>query len=88
MPPGDVALFGFQVVVERQKPRAAPGVHRRPAGWRHGGDNSIAIPQPGAIYKYEVVAIEARDDESGNQTISESFFCTALITTVDCELPN
>ena len=52
---------------------------------------SVTIPaeflEASGIYKYEVIAIEDRDGERGNQTISESFFCTAPIATIDCELP-
>jgi len=38
---------------------------------------------PNKVYQFEVLATEA----GGNQTISEGFFCTAPIATVDCELP-
>ena len=56
-----------------------------------GPPNEVTVPmeflQAGAIYKYEVVAIEDRGGEPGNQTLSETFFCTSPIATVDCELP-
>lgn len=38
---------------------------------------------PNKVYQVEVLATE----DGGNQTISEDFFCTAPIATVDCELP-
>ena len=85
--PGDVPLFGFQVVVGQEAPDPfVEFIIEVPAGV-----TSVTIPpeflQMDAIYKYEVVAIEDRDGEKGNQTISESFFCTDPIATVDCQLP-
>ena len=79
-------LFGFQVVVGRELPEPLlEFVAEVPAS-----STSITIPaeflQTGAIYKYEVVAIEDRGGERGNQTISESFFCTPPFAG-DCELP-
>lgn len=84
-------LFGYQVVVEREEPGplgvftvdVPPTV------------NAVTIPseflEEDAIYKYEVVAIEAREDDGevkrGNQTIAESFFCTFEPTPAElCEL--
>jgi hypothetical protein len=58
-------------------------------------ETSLTVPaafmQQSAIYKFEIVAIEARMDENGdieagNQTITESFFCTAGVD--PCELPD
>ncbi len=86
--PGDVELFAYQVIVQREEPEPAL-------------DFIIEVPpettrveMPGvfmtedSIYKFEIIAIEARDDEKGNQTVVEGFFCTAPISTDDCELPD
>lgn len=86
-PPGGVALFGFMVVVEREVPEPLTVFTvELPAD-----ATSVTIPaeflEASGIYKYEVIAIEDRDGERGNQTISETFFCTAPIATIDCELP-
>lgn len=83
-------LFGYQVVVEREDP--APLVVFTVD--LPSTATMVTIPseflEEDAIYKFEVVAIEARENEEverGNQTISESFFCTANIAEADCELP-
>jgi hypothetical protein len=85
----EAQLFGYQLVIGREDPGPALNVvielEALPAG-----PKQATIPaeflEPGAIYKYEVVAIENRDGARGNQTISESFFCT-LPLEGDCELP-
>jgi len=45
----------------------------------------VSIPneftEEGTLYKFEVLAIE----ESGNQTIAESFFCTEPLTGAECQ---
>jgi hypothetical protein len=87
-PPAElVELFGFQVIVEREVPEPLVTF----AADVPASATSLTIPaeflEPGATYKFEVIAIEAREDGGrGNQTISESFFCTSPTTTVDCEL--
>ena len=87
--PANVELFGYQVIVEQEE---ADGTPLQLFVDVPATTTRLPIPdellQNDAIYKYEVVAIEARDDEKGNQTVVESFFCTAPITTEDCELPN
>ncbi len=54
------------------------------------GVNTVTLPTqfvtPNSIYKYEVLAIALEDEENGNQTIAESFFCTGPDGN-DCELP-
>lgn len=88
---GDPELFGYEVIVERDDP--APLVIfdvDLPAS-----ATQVTIPteflQADAIYKYEVIAIEARvndEVERGNQTISEDFFCTFVPSAENpCELP-
>lgn len=86
-PPGEVALFGYEVIVLRETP--AP---QQSLVLGLGPDaRSVALPpqflSEGGVYKFEVVAIEARDEERGNQTVSEGFFCTAPIAAADCALP-
>lgn len=84
------ALFGFQVIVEREEPAPLMVLSVD----LPSDAASLTIPpeflEEGAIYKFEVLAIEARGSEDeverGNQTISESFFCTTGIEG-DCELP-
>ena len=48
-------------------------------------DQEVTVPneftKPSQVYKFEVLAIE----ESGNQTIAESFFCTEPLTTEQCQ---
>lgn len=90
---GDPAVFGYQVVVEREDPQPLTVFTvDLPAS-----ATAVTIPheflQADAIYKYEVVAIEARMNEDlemerGNQTISENFFCT-FVETMErpCKLP-
>lgn len=81
-------LFGYQVVVAREVPEPLlEYIIEVPTGI-----NSVTIPpeflQENALYKYEVVAIENRDGERGNQSISEDFFCTTGGAPVNpCELP-
>lgn len=91
--PDSEDLFGYQVVVEREEPSPILVFSADlPAS-----ATAVTIPveflQEDAIYKYEVVAIEARENdgevERGNQTISEDFFCTFIPTLdVPCELPD
>lgn len=94
---GDPETLAYQVVVERvdPEPELVLSVDLEPDGG--SAVQSVTLPaefvRPGAIYKYEVVAIEARVGEDqevsrGNQTISEDFFCTFTATGEDpCELP-
>ncbi len=88
-PPGDVELFGYEVIVERDDPEPEIGF----TAVVPASVTSLTLPpqfvQAGAVYKFEIIAIEVReDDEKGNQTVVESFFCTAPIATDDCEVPD
>lgn len=69
-------IVGYEVIIERvvpepllefseELPASTTMVTARPE-----------FVEPGAQFKFEVLAIE----ESGNQTITESFFCTAPLT--------
>jgi hypothetical protein len=90
--PEPTDLFGYQVVVEREDPEPlAVFTVEMPAT-----ADAVTIPaeflQEDAIYKYEVVVIEGRDNdgelEKGNQTISENFFCTFVPSPAEpCVLP-
>lgn len=69
---GDAAseITGYQVIVERENPLRTFSVDLPASA------TDVTVPpeflESGTEYKFEVLAIEV----SGNQTISESFFCT------------
>ena len=90
---GDPDIFGYQVVVAREMPEPlVEFIAELPAT-----ATQVTIPPEfliaDAVYKFEVLAIEARlnedlEVERGNQTISEEFFCTFAATAENpCELP-
>jgi hypothetical protein len=88
--PGSVPLFGYEVLVEREEPEPL----LKYTVQVDASQTSVSLPpefvQEEGIYKYEVVAIESGldeddEEEKGNQTISEAFFCTTGIN--PCELP-
>lgn len=91
--PSTADLFGFKVIVEREVPEPLViFTVDLPAS-----ATSVTIPaeflEEDAIYKYEIIAIEEKDDDGepvrGNQTISEDFFCTFVPTMATlCELPD
>ena len=75
----DIEIVGYQVIVDDEEA---------------GNSFDITVPEdvtmvtvpneftkPGTLYKFEVLAIE----ESGNQTIAESFFCTPPLTGEQCQ---
>jgi hypothetical protein len=70
--PAGSTIVGYQVLVVRENPSLR--VFSADVG---SGTTSVSVPpeflEPGTVYKYEVLAIEA----SGNQTISEREFETA-----------
>ena len=75
----EIEIFGYQVIVEREDPLRVFSVDL-PASARE-----VTVPseflESGTEYKFEVLAIEERGiGERGNQTISESFFCTDPLT--------
>jgi hypothetical protein len=67
-------ISGYQVIVEREDPLRTFSVDLPASA------TDVAVPpeflDSGTEYKFEVLAIEV----SGNQTISESFFCTDPLT--------
>jgi hypothetical protein len=88
--PGSVELFGWQIVIAKEAPLPLTEVviELPPS------ETSVTLPAEfmvqNAVYKFEVVAIELRtnddeEDEKGNQTLSEAFFCTVGVN--PCELP-
>ena len=90
--PGTVELFGFQVIVEREVPGPLVVFSAEVPAGATSVDISPQFMEEDALYKYEVIAIELRmedgEEVKGNQTISETFFCTAGANPVDpCELP-
>ena len=90
--PGTVPLFGYQVIVEREVPGPLVVFSAEVPAGATSVDISPQFMEEDALYKYEVIAIELRmedgEEVKGNQTISETFFCTAGANPVDpCELP-
>jgi hypothetical protein len=67
-------IVGYQVIVEREDPLRTFSVDLPASA------TDVTVPpeflEAGTEYKFEVLAIEVR----GNQTISESFFCTDSLT--------
>lgn len=95
--PGAVPLFGYQLVVEREVPGPLLVFGAEVPAGTTSVTISPEFMQMGAFYKYEVVAIEQPLNEDGspvlnedghpvkgNQSITENFFCTAPLTTVEC----
>jgi hypothetical protein len=78
---GPVEIVGYHVIVVEAGGEALPQLDiDLPAS-----ETRVRIPaqylKPNTVYQFEVLATE----ESGNQTITEGFFCTAGIP--DCEEP-
>ena len=78
---GPVDIVGYHVVVVETGAEALPQLDVDvPAS-----ETSVTVPaqylNPSTVYQFEVLAT----DESGNQTISEGFFCTAGVAV--CEAP-
>jgi hypothetical protein len=78
---GPVNIVGYHVVVVEAAGEALPQLDVD----LPSTETSVRVPaqylKPNTVYQFEVLATE----ESGNQTISEGFFCTAGVT--DCVLP-
>ncbi len=80
---GPVTIVGYHVIVVEAGGEALPQLDADvPAA-----DTDFTVPaqylEPNTVYQFEVLATE----ESGNQTISEGFFCTAGVDHPPCELP-
>ena len=80
---GPVAIVGYHVVVVEADGEALPQLDVD----LPSNETDVTVPEqylkPNKVYQFEVLATE----QSGNQTISEGHFCTAPISTADCELP-
>ena len=78
---GPVNIVGYHVIVEEAGGEAVPQLDVD----LPSSETSVTVPaqylKPGMVYRFEVLATE----ESGNQTITEGFFCTTGVA--DCVLP-
>ena len=78
---GPVDIVGYHVVVVETGAEALPQLDVDVPS----DETSVTVPaeylKPNTVYVFEVLATEA----SGNQTITEGFFCTTGVA--DCELP-
>lgn len=76
----DLVIEGYQVIVEEEESGIEFNIILSDTA------TEVTVPEEmfeeDTLYKFEVLAIE----ESGNQTITESFFCTGpTLTAADCE---
>jgi hypothetical protein len=75
---GPVNIVGYHVLVEEAGAEVSPTLDVDLAS----SETSVTVPaeylNPSTVYRFEVLAT----DESGNQTITEGFFCTAGVA--DC----
>lgn len=80
---GPVTIVGYHVVVVEAGGEGLPQLDVDLGA----GETDFTVPaqylEPDKTYQFEVLATE----QSGNQTISEGFFCTAPIASADCEAP-
>ena len=78
---GPVNIVGYHVIVVEAGGEALPQLDVDVPS----NETSVTVPaeylKPNTVYQFEVLATE----ESGNQTITEGFFCTTGVA--DCELP-
>jgi hypothetical protein len=78
---GPVNIVGYHVVVVETGAEALPQLDVDVPS----SETSVTVPaqylNPSTVYQFEILATE----ESGNQTISEGFFCTPGVA--DCEAP-
>jgi hypothetical protein len=78
---GPVTVVGYHVIVVEAGGEALPQLDVDVPS----DETSVTVPaaylSPGTLYQFEVLATE----ESGNQTITEGFFCTAGVAV--CEAP-
>jgi hypothetical protein len=75
----DLVIDGYQIIVEEESGIEFDII-------LSGAATEVTVPEEmfeeNTLYKFEVLAIE----ESGNQTITESIFCTGpTLTAADCE---
>ena len=76
----DLVIEGYQVIVEEEESGVEFNIILLDTA------TEVTVPEEmfeeDTLYKFEVLAIE----ESGNQTITESFFCTGpTLTAAECE---
>jgi hypothetical protein len=80
---GPVTIVGYHVIVEAADGEVVPTLDVD----LPSSETSVAVPpqflKPSTVYRFEVLATE----ESGNQTISEGFFCTTGVAEADCVPP-
>lgn len=86
---GSVDLFGWQIIAIKESPLPQTEVVIELPPTATSATLPAEFIVANAIYKFEVVAIELRtnddgEDEKGNQTLSETFLCTAGVN--PCEL--
>jgi hypothetical protein len=79
---GPVTIVGYHVIVEEAGGEVTPSLDvDLPAA-----ETSLTVPpeflKPATVYRFEVLSTE----ESGNQTITEGFFCTPGVA--DCVVPD
>jgi hypothetical protein len=78
---GPVNIVGYHVLVEEAGAEVSPTLDVDVPS----SETSVTVPaqylKPNTVYRFEVLSTEA----SGNQTISEGFFCTKGVA--DCVLP-
>ena len=78
---GPVTIVGYHVIVVEAGGEALPQLDVDVPS----DETSVSVPaeylNPSTVYQFEVLATE----ESGNQTITEGFFCTTGVA--DCEVP-
>jgi hypothetical protein len=80
---GPVTIVGYHVIVEEADGEVVPTLDVD----LPSSETSVTVPpqflKPSTVYRFEVLATE----ESGNQTISEGFFCTTGVAETDCVPP-
>jgi hypothetical protein len=79
---GPVSVVGYHVIVEEAGGEVTPSLDVDLSS----NETSLTVPsqflRPATVYRFEVLSTE----ESGNQTITEGFFCTADVA--DCVVPD
>lgn len=79
---GPVTIVGYHVIVEEAGAEVSPTLDVDVPSTQ----TSLTVPEqylkPSTVYRFEVLSTET----SGNQTITEGFFCTSGVA--ECELPD